>query len=473
MEDNTNCCRSFRNYLLSIIALLVTLFVAEVVLKIFLPYRFATIGHIHAFNAKMYGWGFDPHEIIRVVDPDTGEIFARPANNHGWRDKDRTYANPANAYRILIIGDSNTFGVNVPAEKVYTRILEDRLRKNGFNVEVINIAYARWGTDQQLVALRNEGLKYKPNLVIMQFTHNDLDENRYFFRDRKTKGLKPFYFSLDKDNHLIEHKNPYFLKSWTWKDRIKMIISKSQIASRINAIYISYELREDLAPKYENNTGELVELKRTYTVSKNQIMQLKLALNLGDNHGLLKYLEYIYKSNNKIDPKELLKIISISKLYDKKEIIFRILEKRFFHYLWSPDHYNYERYQDVNSTEWRLYFSLIDEANSLIKKSGATLSLFCETEEGEFEWEVYWFRIKDDVTSKSNWLRPRQFVKEYAKNHNIGFIDNIRPYQRARNDPHPTISGYNAMAEDIYDYLMQNHKAELERYRIKSRPDPS
>ena len=48
---------------------------------------------------------------------------------------------------------------------------------------------------------------------------------------------------------------------------------------------------------------------------------------------------------------------------------------------------------------------------------------------------------------------------------NIPFIEQTRTIKRARNDPHPNKEGYHAMAENIYDFLMENYKDELDSHR--------
>src|SRR2546428_6902846 len=94
-----------------------------------LPFpRPATIGHTASLNAQLYGWGFSPGEEILLGNPDTGEVYRSVANNHGWRDLDRTFANPDGKYRILVLGDSVTFGPVVPDDKTYTRILANKLQ---------------------------------------------------------------------------------------------------------------------------------------------------------------------------------------------------------------------------------------------------------------------------------------------------------------------------------------------------------
>ena len=54
---------------------------------------------------------------VTMYDPDTGQHYVQRTNNHGWRDRDRTFINHTNSFRILVLGDSVTFGATVPAEK--------------------------------------------------------------------------------------------------------------------------------------------------------------------------------------------------------------------------------------------------------------------------------------------------------------------------------------------------------------------
>ena len=72
-----------------------------------------------------------------------------------------------------MLGDSVTYGAIVGQADTYTAVLERKLRANGVDAEVINISYGGWGADQELEALTLEGLAYKPDLVILQFCHND------------------------------------------------------------------------------------------------------------------------------------------------------------------------------------------------------------------------------------------------------------------------------------------------------------
>lgn len=120
--------------------------ITEIVLRFLAPIAISNVGNIHTPNGLRFGWGFEPYGLVRIEDPDTGKVSFDRVNNKGWRDRDRTYENPNKAFRVLALGDSETFGFIVPKEKTYTWILADRMRREGMNVEIINISYSGWST---------------------------------------------------------------------------------------------------------------------------------------------------------------------------------------------------------------------------------------------------------------------------------------------------------------------------------------
>jgi len=451
------------------VVLFILLFgIIEIVLKSFAPFYIATIGHQFSENATKYGWGYNPHELLKVLDPDTGETYVSYANNNGWRDRDRQYDNKNNAYRILVLGDSVTYGPVVPAEKVYTRILENELQKNGYNIEVINIAYGGWGTDQELEALVNEGVKYKPNLIIVQFCKNDLKDNTYY-NDAVNKkeshwknpiGLKPFYYELDEKNVLHRRENLYFQKSEpkTLEERIKIIMSYSEIFKRFYAVYLHYSLQE-VNNKYNVTSN--------YNITYNKLINLRMVTGISENSNLYKFL---YRNiNKKLSFEDLTNAIDSSE-YSRniRNIIYRILETRWFNNFWSIDDY-IPCYENPRSYDWRLYFALIDEIKKQARLIGADVAIFSESEEGSYQWGLSWYKVKADKASRINYLSSIQIIRTAMREKGVDVIDNTTPYQRARNDPHPNIEGNQSMANDILKYLML-HKKELAVYRnIKNR----
>ena len=49
--------------------------------------------------------------------------------------------------------------------------------------EIINMGVHGYGHDQMLIFLKEEGIKYKPDIVLLGFLHMDMFRNMLDFRD--------------------------------------------------------------------------------------------------------------------------------------------------------------------------------------------------------------------------------------------------------------------------------------------------
>jgi hypothetical protein len=102
-------------------------------------------------------------------------------NRLGLRDK-REYdvAKRANTFRILVLGDSVTFGHGSVVEHTYPYLLEQHLKAWRPDVEwqVWNAAVPGYNTSQELAQLEQVGPTFAPDLVIVGFYENDLSDNR-------------------------------------------------------------------------------------------------------------------------------------------------------------------------------------------------------------------------------------------------------------------------------------------------------
>ena len=88
-------------------------------------------------------------------------------------------AKKPNTYRILVLGDSVTFGHGSVAEHTYPSLLEQRLSawRPEVDWQVWNAAVPGYNTSQELTQLLEIGPRVKPDLVIVGFFENDLIEN--------------------------------------------------------------------------------------------------------------------------------------------------------------------------------------------------------------------------------------------------------------------------------------------------------
>jgi lysophospholipase L1-like esterase len=98
-------------------------------------------------------------------------------NSKGMRDFEYAYEKPPGTFRILVLGDSVTFGWGVPMEDTYPKMLEKELnaRGGGVHYQVLNAGTGNYGTREEAVFLREEGLKYSPDMIILAFFVNDAE----------------------------------------------------------------------------------------------------------------------------------------------------------------------------------------------------------------------------------------------------------------------------------------------------------
>lgn len=141
-------------------------------------------------------------------------------NSKGLRDEEYPYEKPAGVQRILLLGDSMAVGLEVAKEDLIDTQLENLLNRSG-RYEVINLSARGYSTDQLFLLLREEGLKYQPDIVIYLFVGNDPSGNISAHRPKRAYGKS--YFVLEKEALVLkgtpvpERFEPY--DEWVMSDR--------------------------------------------------------------------------------------------------------------------------------------------------------------------------------------------------------------------------------------------------------------
>lgn len=101
-------------------------------------------------------------------------------NAIGFRDRSHGPAKPDHTKRILVLGDSFTYGPGVEQCKIYLFVLEDLLNRNAqveHSYEVLAMACGGYGPEHYSAVLRNIGLKYDPDVVILAiYVDNDVTD---------------------------------------------------------------------------------------------------------------------------------------------------------------------------------------------------------------------------------------------------------------------------------------------------------
>lgn len=119
-------------------------------------------------------------------------------NNQGFRaDREYSLVKPVDVYRILLLGDSFFMGYEVELEDSLQWLLEQKLAEHSIKAEVINLSVSGFSTAESLVAL-DRGLKFQPDLVILQWHASDPIEN-----------IRAGLFEADPDLNIRRIKGAY------------------------------------------------------------------------------------------------------------------------------------------------------------------------------------------------------------------------------------------------------------------------
>ena len=122
-------------------------------------------------------------------------------NDQGFRDR-QAHIPPKQPgeYRIVVLGDSFTFGPGVEYDHLYTTLLGSRLARTHPEVKVINLAVEGYNIIQYEAVLEEVGLKLQPDLVLLaMFPVNDFEMDDYDHHLALANGAQvhlPWYLSL-------------------------------------------------------------------------------------------------------------------------------------------------------------------------------------------------------------------------------------------------------------------------------------
>lgn len=170
-------------------------------------------------------------------------------NNLGFHScKDYFYDKPSGVYRIVVLGDSFVEAVQVPCDKTFHYILEEKLNSYGNRVEVLNFGMGGGGRLSSLLYLIEYGEKFKPDMIIDLFVYNDIrDDDIFFLKDLIYPNLsKEQLLSMfrDGDYEIIKHilaKARGYGGIGPLKERIKFYIRRG-VVNKFASLRFIYNL---------------------------------------------------------------------------------------------------------------------------------------------------------------------------------------------------------------------------------------
>ena len=164
-------------------------------------------------------------------------------NSKGLRGKaEYTYEKQKDKVRILIFGDSFTFGDEVSDTDTYPAQLQNMLPQ----AEVINFAVHGYGHDQMLILLREEGVRYNPDIIILGYIKADNFRNTLNFKDYSKPKFKLI------NNQLVLTNSPVPSP----ETLLKQEIYKSKLLDMLTILYKRVLANND---SYNNDSDRITE----------------------------------------------------------------------------------------------------------------------------------------------------------------------------------------------------------------------
>ncbi len=203
-------------------------------------------------------------------------------NSKGLRSTEINYDKLESTYRIIILGDSFTFGVGVGNNDTFSSYLSRLLNTNEskHKYEVINAGVSGYGTWEQLEWLKMEGYKYKPDLVVTAFCEdNDMLDN---YMAVKAKQKEVFRREV-RDGWLREVKFEGRLKKGNGKKAVQkqpnlfwnFIRAHSHLLELINKNIYKYKIRHGhLARNHPGDFFFINVLKKNYTDKEEEAVNI-------------------------------------------------------------------------------------------------------------------------------------------------------------------------------------------------------
>jgi len=163
-----------------------------------------------------FGWVPEPNQVAAEDAIEYQHLVS--TNDKGLRDESHAYEKEADVYRIVVLGDSYMEAIHVPDGRGFPDVLERLLESR--NVEVINLGVGGFSTTAAWLYLQQEGMKYKPDLVLLAFfAENDLHGNsaelsRIFWHEDNIRYYGQPYASWDSEIEAVRIVPPDYDRSY-------------------------------------------------------------------------------------------------------------------------------------------------------------------------------------------------------------------------------------------------------------------
>jgi hypothetical protein len=169
-------------------------------------------------------------------------------------------------FRILMLGDSVTFGHGSVSEHSYPYLLEQRLEawRSDVDWEVWNAAVPGYNTSQELAQLLEVGPRFQPDLVVVGFFENDLIGNQAPVKPGAVKVALAGILSFARRHvySLELYKKLYLQVAWRlsasddYRRRLEHVSTEESLIANVDDASV---LKQQQLTPYERLTDQQVQ----------------------------------------------------------------------------------------------------------------------------------------------------------------------------------------------------------------------
>ncbi len=222
--------RKVKKYLQNIAILMITTFLCSVIFEIILQ---VTFPESCKQDDAVYEHSYTPncHSRFTTFEWDTDVKI----NAEGFRD-DELLPKEQFDLRILMLGDSMTWGYGVEKEETFSEVLQQKLKAKGVNADVINAGATSYSPTLEYLLLKNKGLSYQPDVVILNMDMSDIQDDYKYNLEQVAE--------FDQEGNLVQVSGIKRPTTLLYKIRNKMQINRF-IFDKINLIDSRFAKKEE------------------------------------------------------------------------------------------------------------------------------------------------------------------------------------------------------------------------------------
>ena len=222
------------------------------------------------------------HEMVPLADI-TEQLpgrwrFVYHTNEYGYRAPMPEVSNVYDLPHIVVLGDSNTFGLGVNDGEEYCAVLERMFQGQA---EIVNLGVPGFGLTNEIRTFYEFGVLFQPSVVVLQFAGNDPDDN--FYENVTTFDDGRFRFHIDRSIGRLG-----WLKDWLSGSILQRSAAYNFIRNQAYAYWRERTISTETARAREDKVAFYNKLLRAFAqdLKRRGIALLFFAVTEPDNFGV-------------------------------------------------------------------------------------------------------------------------------------------------------------------------------------------